>query len=67
MTREEIGLGWVTPHAFRRTAATLLDDVLGHARPSMTQDHYLGRGTVNPAAAAALDSAFRQGEKVDDR
>ncbi|MGI8311965.1 tyrosine-type recombinase/integrase [Saccharopolyspora hattusasensis] len=54
--REEIGLGWVTPHVFRRTAATLLDDakltarqiadVLGHSRPSMTEDHYLGRGSV---------------------
>jgi integrase len=73
--REEIGFGWVTPHAFRRTAATILDDekltarqiadVLGHSRPSTTQDHYLGRGTVNAAAAAILDSAFRQGEAAD--
>ncbi|TDD48995.1 site-specific integrase [Saccharopolyspora elongata] len=72
--REVIGLEWVTPHVFRRTAATLLDDakltarqiadVLGHSRPSTTQDHYLGRGSVNPAAAAALDSAFRQASRM---
>ncbi|MEU4666829.1 tyrosine-type recombinase/integrase [Amycolatopsis sp. NPDC023774] len=52
-------------HAFRKTAATVLDeaglsarmiaDQLGHTRPSMTQDRYMGRGTVSPATAAALE------------
>jgi transcriptional regulator with XRE-family HTH domain len=58
-------LDWITSHNFRKTTATILDsaglsasvvaDQLGHARPSMTQDVYMGRGTVNPQAAVALD------------
>ncbi|HEY0640939.1 MAG TPA: tyrosine-type recombinase/integrase [Pseudonocardiaceae bacterium] len=61
------GFAWVTSHVFRKTAATILDeanlsarviaDQLGHARPSMTQDVYLGRKVVDPRAAAALESA----------
>jgi len=62
------GFSWVTTHVFRKTAATILDDAgfsarvvadqLGHSRPSMTQDVYLGRKVVSPQAAAALDHAF---------
>ena len=46
------GFAWVTSHNFRKTTATILDeagvtrviaDQLGHSRPSMTQDVYLGR------------------------
>ncbi|PPK64456.1 phage integrase family protein [Actinokineospora auranticolor] len=54
----------MTFRTFRRTVATLLDesgltarqiaDVLGHARPSMTQDVYMGRGAVSRVAADAL-------------
>ncbi len=65
-TVEEAGsLAWITSHAFRRTTATILDqaglsarqiaDQLGHARPSLTQDVYMGRGAKNTGAAAALD------------
>lgn len=60
------GFAWVTSHVFRRTCATILDtagqtsraiaDQLGHARVSMTQNHYLGRRIANPGAAAALDA-----------
>ena len=56
---------WVTSHVFRKTVATRLDeaglsarqiaDHLGHTRPSLTQDVYLGRGLASPEAAAALD------------
>jgi integrase len=63
--RGSAGFAWVTSHAFRKTAATVLDeaglsarviaDQLGHARPSMTQDRYMGRGSVTPATAAALE------------
>lgn len=63
-------LAWVTSHTFRKTAATILDeaslparrvaDQLGHARPSMTQDVYLGRQTVDPLAADALERALRR-------
>ncbi len=58
--------GWVRPHTYRKTVATLLDDQgatarmiadqLGHARISMTQDVYMGRRTVSPQVAAALDT-----------
>jgi integrase len=56
---------WVTSHVFRKTCATMLDDegftarqiadVLGHSRPSMTQDVYMGRTATDSKAAAALD------------
>ncbi|KQZ87679.1 hypothetical protein ASD62_19280 [Phycicoccus sp. Root563] len=74
-TRPEDGdaLAWITSHTFRKTAATILDDAgqsarqiadqLGHARPSMTQDVYMGRRAKNPGAAAALDSAFSPATK----
>jgi integrase len=59
---------WVTSHNFRKTTATLLDqagvsarviaDQLGHARPSMTQDVYMGRKVVDGRAVEALEEAF---------
>jgi len=62
------GYDWVTFRTFRKTVATLLDeagltarqiaDILGHARPSMTQDVYMGRGAVSRAGAQALDDAL---------
>jgi len=61
------GFKWVTSHVFRKTCATILDeaglsarvvaDQLGHARPSLTQDVYMGRHVVNLAAAEALEAA----------
>lgn len=66
--RDAAGFDWVTSHAFRKTVATLLDesgltsrevaDQLGHAKVSMTQDHYMGRKTVSGAQAVALDSMW---------
>jgi integrase len=65
--REAAGFSWVTSHVFRKTCATILDeaglsaravaDQLGHAKPSMTQDVYMGRKIANPRAAAALEAA----------
>jgi integrase len=65
---DRAGFCWVTSHTFRRTVATRLDDAelsarqiadhLGHSRPSLTQDVYLGRGTASPAAAAAIQRAL---------
>lgn len=62
-------LAWITSHAFRKTAATIRDDAalsarivadhLGHARPSMTQDVYLGRRAMDSQAALALEEALR--------
>lgn len=61
------GYGWVTSHAFRKTVATRLDeaglsarsiaDHLGHARPSMTQDVYMGRGVASAEAARGLSGS----------
>lgn len=65
----------VTSHVFRKTAATILDeaglsarqvaDQLGHARPSMTQDTYMGRKLVDRRAADALEDAL--GGPKDDQ
>jgi integrase len=62
------GLPWVTSHTFRKTVATRLDDAglsarqiadhLGHSRPSLTQDVYLGRGTASPRTAATIRRAL---------
>jgi transcriptional regulator with XRE-family HTH domain len=59
-------MAWITSHAFRKTTATILDDAgqtarqiadqLGHARPSLTQDVYMGRKAKNPGAAQALET-----------
>ncbi len=67
--RGDEALAWVTSHSFRKTAATILDeaalsarlvaDQLGHSRPSMTQDVYMGRRAVDSQAALALDAALR--------
>jgi integrase len=66
--RDVLGLDWVTPHAFRKTVATILDDEgltarqaadqLGHAQVSMTSDVYFGRGRTHPQAAEALDTVI---------
>jgi integrase len=66
--RGEEALAWVTSHAFRKTAATILDDAalsarsvadqLGHSRPSMTQDVYMARRAVDSQAALALEDAL---------
>lgn len=65
---DRAGFGWATSHNFRKTTATMLDDAglsarliadqLGHARPSMTQDVYMGRKAVDSRAAKALEMAF---------
>jgi integrase len=68
--RGTAGFRWVTSHVFRKTCATILDDAglsartvadqLGHSRPSLTQDAYMGRKIVNPATAAALERALNE-------
>jgi integrase len=66
----------VTSHAFRRTVATLMDkaglsaraaaDQLGHAKVSMTQDHYYGRRSAGTGAAAVLEAVDPGGDKDTD-
>ncbi|MFE2751547.1 tyrosine recombinase XerC [Actinosynnema sp. NPDC059335] len=63
--RKRIGYPDFTTKVGRRSVATALDaqgfsareiaDILGHARPSMTQDVYMDRGRPNTRAASALD------------
>lgn len=63
--RGKFGLEEVTPHSFRKTVATLIDDAglsarvgadqLGHAQVSMTQDRYMARGRVHHEVADLLD------------
>jgi integrase len=60
---------WVTSHVFRKTRldSTRLDeaamspreiaDILGHAKPSMTMDVYMGRKVVSATVALVLDRA----------
>jgi hypothetical protein len=65
---DRAGYDWATSHNFRKTTATLLDeaglsarviaDQLGHARPSLTQDVYMGRKAVDVRAAEALEMAL---------
>ena len=39
-------------------SARLIADQLGYARPSMTQDAYMGRKAVDSRAVEALEMAF---------
>ncbi|TFD46890.1 site-specific integrase [Cryobacterium frigoriphilum] len=65
---ESAGITGVTPHLFRRTVATAVNDnatvelaaeLLGHTDTKITVMHYIRRSEqVNPATAALLDQAF---------
>ena len=62
------GITGVTPHMFRRTVATAINEhagvelaaeLLGHTDPKITVQHYIRRSEmVNPATAELLDRAF---------
>ena len=39
-------------------SARQIADHLGHSRPSLTQDVYLGRGTASPRIAAVIRRAL---------
>ena len=66
--REQVGLGWMTPHTWRRTYATILDDemsltdrakadLMGQAK--FLKDTYVSRGELHPDAAVFIDAALR--------
>jgi integrase len=66
--RERLDLGWMTPHTWRRTYATILDDemsltdrakadLMGQAK--FLKDTYVSRGELHPDAAVFLDAALR--------
>jgi integrase len=60
------GFEWVTSHVLRKTVASAMDmaglsaraaaDQLGHSRPSMTTDVYMGRGITDTGAAGVLEA-----------
>ena len=73
---ERVGYGHITSHTLRRTVATLMDaaglsaraaaDQLGHAKVSMTQDHYFGRQVAKTGARQVLE-AIQQATAVDGK
>lgn len=64
------GIHGVTPHMFRRTVATAINDqagvdlaaeLLGHTDPRITIQHYIRRNEmVNPVTAEMLDRVFKK-------
>jgi hypothetical protein len=65
--REHVGFIWMTPHTWRRTYATILDDEMtltdrakadpmGQAK--FLKDTYVSRGELHPDAAVLLDIAL---------
>ncbi|HEU5484226.1 MAG TPA: hypothetical protein VFU98_04905 [Microlunatus sp.] len=54
-----------TPLDSDEFSAREIADQLGHARPSMTQDVYLGRKIRSPRAVKAIDNVLRRA--VDDQ
>lgn len=71
---ERAGIVGVTPHMFRRTVATVINEqasvdlaaqLLGHTDPKVTIEHYIRRNEhVNPLTAELLDQAFAR--EVED-
>jgi integrase len=66
--RAEVDMDWMTPHTWRRTYATILDDeitltdrmkadLMGQA--TFLKATYVSRGELHPSAAVVLDSAIR--------
>lgn len=65
---DKTGFADVTPHRFRRAAATAINEIgglelaselFGHTDPSITREHYIHRNeTVNPITADFLEQAF---------
>lgn len=56
------GFAWVTSHVFRQTAATITDEAGLSARliaDQLGQDTYMGRNSVSPATAAAMETMLR--------
>ena len=65
--RGDDALAWITSHNFRKTATVLdgagltareIADQLGQARPSMTQDVYMGRKVRSTRAAEPWRTPF---------
>jgi integrase len=62
--RADTGLGWVTPHTFRKTVATLIDKeadakkaaaLLGHASEDVTDTYYIAKPVLAPDVSDILE------------
>jgi integrase len=68
----DAGIEGITPHMFRRTVATVVNEqaslnlaseLLGHTDPKVTIEHYIRRNEhVNPLTTELLDAAFARVE-----
>ncbi|WP_172145599.1 site-specific integrase [Bifidobacterium panos] len=66
--RDALGFPGITSHSLRKSVATILDakglsaraiaDYLGHAKPSMTEDVYMGRNLGSEEAAVRMNEAL---------
>ena len=68
--RDEAGLEWVTPHAFRKTVATIIEREftskgaaaqLGHASEVITESYYVVKNLEGPDFTHVLDRLGPQG------
>jgi integrase len=71
--RDELSMEDVVSHMLRKTVASYLDnkvttrkisDQLGHARVSMTQDHYLGRRLTDRETAVGAKTVRKKSRKA---
>jgi integrase len=76
--RTETDLGWVIPHTFRKTVATLIDKEtdtksaaaqLGHASEEVTDTYYIAKPVLAPDVSEILEQlgADRDGPDADHR
>ncbi|QUC01184.1 site-specific integrase [Cellulosimicrobium cellulans] len=71
--RDQAGFGWVTPHTFRKTVATLIDanadlaaaaGQLGHAGTSVTARHYVQKTHSGPDVRSVLEAIVPRDESL---
>lgn len=67
--RDDTGFGWVTPHTFRKTVATIIDAEdstktaaaqLGHASEDVTTTHYIQKPHLAPDSSNLLEALGQQ-------
>jgi integrase len=66
--RQDTGLDWVTPHAFRKTVTTLISERvdaetasqrLGHSSPAITREFYISKPAIAADVAHVLEELAR--------
>jgi integrase len=73
--RGDAELSWVTPHSFRKTVATVIEEhvdirsaaaQLGHSRESVTARCYIAKPALAPDVSAVLERLGRGGRALED-